>query len=1080
MASINHQQAQEFLHMRPGDLSDADHLALQAHLASCPDCRAYASSLEMLQGELRAAFHSRWDGIQPVKSRSGDVLIRLGREIRRKKTNTIAGTLVGVSTLIALVLSLNFMISNLRPSPPIASIVPTHTSTRQLIIPLPTGEITPTHTLVPSATPLPEGTIVLNWGLSILPDPITKTKGDSWAQGLSAASGMNVVALPGPTSNMEILEALRDGRIHMAEIDALPFSYGQAQGWILPGPVLKYTYQPDGRAMFVARNDTGLVAGESEQMYQQLTGKRPCWPNLDSMNWPPVYEYIIPAGLLAQNGVELGLPVFIGHPKLEGMVQAKSVFLQECDFAVFESMPVEGFMSLWFPDLASKGFTFNDWTNDMQVLYYTPPLVPFRIMAISSQLDAAERELLTDALLTVPTVQGDNGTLGWLPYDDEQAAFYDQFKALVDASGVDVADYLSRVWDQYLQGVIDAAQAPSRSPTPTAPTSARTLTICQGAEPDTLYINNSNMLAAKNIFEAIYDGPIDSTGFSYQPVILEKLPSLADGDAVIKRVAVTAGDMVVDDTGNPVPLTATSGTTEGTKVHPAGCRSSDCAVMYDGNNLTQMDQMEVTFKLLPNVLWSDGTPLTADDSVYSFQLNGSPDVPNTNRITYNRTASYDATDELTTIWTGLPGFINSLYNINFWQPLPRHIMGQYSAVDLMTQFDAHKLWLGWGPYVIDQWIKGEQITAHKNPLYFRANEGLPYFDQLIFRFLGGDENATISALQNGECDLIDREAGQYISLDSLSELDNSEQLKALISTGITWEHLDFNIQPAQSILNSGLFAGWDLDGNGQGPFGDVRLRQAIAMCLDRQDVVDTVFLGQSLVPDTYLPPNHPLFNTQATHWPYDPTAAAALLDEIGWLDTDGDPATPRNATGVTGVPDGTPLEMNYETTTAAIRQQVTQILAQSLAGCGIQANLVYHSANEWFAAGPDSRLYGRLYDLGEFAWLTGITPPCDLFLSSQVPTAENNWSGQNNPGFNDPAYNTACNLQLQSLPGDETFIQAALEAQRIFAEQLPVVPLFLRLKTAAARPDMCGYSLDPTSQSDFWNIEAFNYGTSCR
>ncbi len=607
----------------------------------------------------------------------------------------------------------------------------------------------------------------------------------------------------------------------------------------------------------------------------------------------------------------------------------------------------------------------------------------------------------------------------------------------------------------------------------------RTLTICLAAEPDTLFIYGSNMLTAFQVQQAIYDGPIDSTGFSYQPVILEKLPSLTDGDAVVNNVAVRAGDIVVADDGNPTTLTATSGTTEVTKVRPAGCRSTDCAVMYDGTNVTEMDQMVVTFRLLP-VIWSDGTPLTAGDSVYSFQLSGSPDVPNANRYTWDRTAKYEATDDVTIIWTGLPGYFDSLYNTNFWQPLPQHIMGQYAAADLMTQFDAQKLWLGWGPYIIDEWVRGEQIMAHKNPNYFRVSEGLPHFDQLVFRFLPGDEDTTLAGLLSGECDLIDREAGQYISLEKLLELDNNGQLNALISTSTTWEHLDFNIQPAESIINSGAFAGWDQDGNGQGPFGDVRLRQAIAMCLDRQAVVDTVLLGQSPVLDTYLPPNHPLFNPQATHWPYDPMAANTLLDDIGWLDTDGDPATPRLASGVIGVPDGTPLTMNYETTDAPIRQQITQILAQSLGGCGIQVNIALHSANDWFAAGPDGKLYGRLYDLGEFAWLTGVIPPCDLFLSSQIPSDANTWSGQNSPGFNDPAYDVACNLQFQSLPGEAAYMQGALEAQRIFAEQLPVIPLFLRIKTAAARADMCGYWLDPTSQSDFWNIEVFDYGEGCR
>ena len=262
-------------------------------------------------------------------------------------------------------------------------------------------------------------------------------------------------------------------------------------------------------------------------------------------------------------------------------------------------------------------------------------------------------------------------------------------------------------------------------------------------------------------------------------------------------------------------------------------------------------------------------------------------------------------------------------------------MGQYTAADIVTNFDAQAMWLGWGPYVIDEWVKGEQITLHKNPNYFRASEGLPMFDNLVYRFTGGDANAAIAAILAGECDIVDQTTALDGQSQLLLELQAANQLDATFVTGTTWEHTDFNIQPIDTIINTGAFAGWDTDGDGIGPFGDVRLRQAIAMCMDRQAVVDTALYGQSVVLDTYIPPNHPLFNPDVKSWPYDPAAAAALLDEIGWLDDDGDPATPRIATGVTGVPDGTPLAMNYGTTTAVLRQQVTQILQQPLADCGI-------------------------------------------------------------------------------------------------------------------------------------------------
>jgi peptide/nickel transport system substrate-binding protein len=223
-----------------------------------------------------------------------------------------------------------------------------------------------------------------------------------------------------------------------------------------------------------------------------------------------------------------------------------------------------------------------------------------------------------------------------------------------------------------IQEVVVTATPAPEVPTEVAP---RTLVVCLGQEPDTLFLYGSNMLATSQVQNAIWDGPIDANSFDYQPVILEKLPSLADGDALINAVPVAEGDTVVTDAAEIATLTATTADAEGTKVRPAGCRSTDCAVVYDGTNVTEMDQMEVTFKWLPGLLWSDGTPLTAADSVYDFELNGDPDVPAASRYLYDHTASYAAPDELTNVWTGLPGYMDATYFINVWQPLPQHILG---------------------------------------------------------------------------------------------------------------------------------------------------------------------------------------------------------------------------------------------------------------------------------------------------------------------------------------------------------------------------------------------------------------------
>ena len=89
------------------------------------------------------------------------------------------------------------------------------------------------------------------------------------------------------------------------------------------------------------------------------------------------------------------------------------------------------------------------------------------------------------------------------------------------------------------------------------------------------------------------------------------------------------------------------------------------------------------------------------------------------------------------------------------------------------------------------------------------------------------------------------------------------------------------------------------------------------------------------------------------------------------------------------------------------------------------------------------------------------------------------WGGANAPGFTSKEFDLACNTALGSLPNLPEYEAAHLEAQEIFAEQLPIVPLYLSIKLAATRPDMCGFIMDPTANSELWNIEEFDYGEGC-
>jgi len=605
-------------------------------------------------------------------------------------------------------------------------------------------------------------------------------------------------------------------------------------------------------------------------------------------------------------------------------------------------------------------------------------------------------------------------------------------------------------------------------PQPTATALPRTLTVCLGQEPNSLYPFGTLNMAARSVLGAIYDGPIDTFTNGYQAVILEKIPSIANGEAQLAAATVKRGDPVVDASGNFVALDA------GVTIFPSGCTDLACVVKYDGISPLQMDQLVVTFRLLPNLTWSDGSSLTSADSTFAFSLASDPATPGSKYL-IDHTQTYEAVDERTVQWWGLPGFIDSTYADNFWSPLPKHLWEKVPPAELArADLIAHPP-VGWGAYVFKEWSAGEDIRLEKNPAYFRAAEGLPKFETLTFRFIQ-DAPTAISALLAGQCDLLDPSLRLEGQIELLQALEENKQVQLITSTTPLIERLDFGIRPAS--YEDGYAPGI---GDRQDLFGDVRTRQGIASCLDREKVVKTVLGGLSQVPDTFVSPQHPLFNQETAKYPFDVNQGIELLKQAGWVDSDNDPATPLLALTVKNVTVGTPLTLTYRTTSAMQRKQVSEILAQSLAQCGIGVELEYLSQDELYAPGPDGPLFGRGFDLAEYAvGINGAEPPCSWFLTDQIPAPGNNWIGLNISGYSNPDYDAACQKAMRILPDQPEYQEVYAQTQSIYANDLPSAPLYLRIKAAAVREDMCNFTLDAFATQDLWNLEEFDYSPACK
>lgn len=602
---------------------------------------------------------------------------------------------------------------------------------------------------------------------------------------------------------------------------------------------------------------------------------------------------------------------------------------------------------------------------------------------------------------------------------------------------------------------------PTHTPEPAPPTS---LTICLGQEPDSLYPFGERNDAARAVLSTLQDGPLDIIAYEYQPVILTRIPSLENGEAQIVRTEVQAGDQVVDAKGEVTTLEA------GTRVRPAECRSDDCVIAYDGTSPLEMDQMMVNFHLRPDLTWSDGTPLSADDSIYAFQIAADTGL---NQYLIERTQVYEAADPQTLQWWGMPGFIDPSYFTNFWMPAPKHAWSGFPADQLSSTDIAAHTPPSWGPYAITEWFPADRITLIRNPHYFRARDGYPKIDEIAFRFIS-DPNLALSEFIAGRCDVLDPSIPLDTQAGLLLTLQVSEQAQVFYKSGMSIEWLGFGLVPAS------YDDGYDGRTDRQNIFADPHTRQGIAHCLNRRKVVDTVFFGLASVPSAYVPVDHPLSDPNIQTIPYDPEAGKSLLELAGWQDTDNDPSTPRRAVNVRGVAFNTPLRLNYYTTNAAQRRQVVEILEESLAECGVELDVQYFSPNDLYAPGPDGALFGRRFDLAEYALgVEGMEPPCNWFTSAEIPSVANSWKGTNVSGYSNVEYDAACRAAQNALPEEQNHLRLHRQAQILFSNDLPAVPLYSRLRIAVARPDLCHFDFDPMSGA-LWNIEAFDLDPACQ
>ena len=168
----------------------------------------------------------------------------------------------------------------------------------------------------------------------------------------------------------------------------------------------------------------------------------------------------------------------------------------------------------------------------------------------------------------------------------------------------------------------------------------------------------------------------------------------------------------------------------------------------------------------------------------------------------------------------------------------------------------------------------------------------------------------------------------------------------------------------------------------------------------------------------------------------------------------------------------------------AERPQVASQIVDSLAACGIRAQIDLWEWDALLAPGPEGSIFGRQFDLAQFAWAYSINPTCSLYSAAEIPGPypeyPNGWGGGNATGYRRAEFDQLCGQAQTSLPDSAQFLEAQQQTQAIFAQDLPALPLYQRPKVVAMRPDMCNLSIDPAFGNALSAIERLDYGDNCK
>lgn len=394
------------------------------------------------------------------------------------------------------------------------------------------------------------------------------------------------------------------------------------------------------------------------------------------------------------------------------------------------------------------------------------------------------------------------------------------------------------------------------------------------------------------------------------------------------------------------------------------------------------DNRNYTFFLRKGVKFHNGREFKAQDVKFVLERALNPETKHPHRAHYADIEAIHVRDDYTVTI--------SLKNVNpaFLLNLARQGSVIYPS-EGVDQMKSHPV--GTGPFKFSEWIRGDRIILVKNPDYYV--KGLPYLDRVVFRFIP-DPNAALAALKARDIDVLAFGLGP----ESVPELKKNPEFQII-----------------QGETTNDVIMAMN---NSKPPFSDVRVRRAITMAINKEEVVKGAMFGLGRPIGSNVDPLNPYFVDMSKEVPYDPQKAKQLLAQAGY---------PNGIDAVLKVP-----PQYYYTVRSG------EVIVNQLAKAGIRVKLEQVEWGQWL-----DRIYKNAdYDLT----IIGHAEPWDI----------GNYA---NPKYyfryNSPEFQEIFK-QSESTVDEKKRKALYAEMQKLMAKDAPVVFLFIHPRLVAAKQGVHG------------------------